>query len=327
MANTFTIYLKRFFLLNEAFIGHLAILVLSIAMIGCPLAEPEALRPLATTKTDKYANKTASKPSSSACRLKKDQDGGEYRYDATGRLIQMTRPTYFIEFFYNSEGYLLSQVTQEPGRLYRWSMKFYYDNGILSKVEAYGQENAQSNAKLTSVASFESGRLKKVFDIYAGLERDRPFKTDGQGRVIETGPVEGLTLDGKPVIQYFEYDSNGNLTKEYDNSTSYYGIQNSYRYDNKPNPVYEATRFKGHPEVRMITYLGSMIGVGNGGDHRMNPNNRIYAEYARWNPFTNPVSPYSISWDFIYRSDGYPLKYTLSGSSAQHTYAEYENCN
>lgn len=305
-------------------ISHYAgMLALSVIMAGCPMAEPEALRPLATTKTDKYANKTAVKPVTSTCRITKDNDPRQYIYNASGQLVECKRSGETTTFIYDQNGYLVSQQGQYTGSASKTILKYFYENGTLSKVEKYSQANEQSNPVLNVTVTLESGKMKKFLSSFNGIDTDVAFKVDGRGRVTEIST--GGIVSGVKVLEYFEYDANGNVTKVYDNSPSSYGSR-EFRYDNKPNPMYEALRFKGHPDTRIVDYIGSGVGYPSTRDYQQ-PNNQNYGEYTFWNFQTNMPYKTTSSRTFIYNSAGYPTKFTYPNNTFQYTYAEYDNCN
>lgn len=299
-------------------IGYILIAVLVIAMTGCPLLDlPVPLKPLAVEKTDKFAFKTAN-PANSACRITGDQVWGKYIYDNQGRLYQYITYNNTVTFYYNSEGYLISQEMVSTDGI-ACSRKYHYSGGSLSKVE-------QTYGEYLSELQFEGRALVSLKEnIVPGIApTSKSFKTDANGRIIEL-PTGGYQ-NGVLTIKYYEYDVKGNLVKVYDNVSP--NLSHVFRHDEKPNPIYQVTRFKGHPETGIIDYLGMNIGRPDE-SYIHQPNNQIYREMTVWNFVTNTPQKSIQTWDFNYNSAGYPVSYNAIhlGKPDVLRWGEYENCN
>jgi hypothetical protein len=299
--------------------------ILAVVMTGCPLLEPpEALKPLEVEKTDKFAFKTVN-PVGSACRITMDANYGKYVYDYQGRLYQYV--TFYdgtITFYYDNESYLVSQeqVFNNGTKSIR---KYYYNEGMLSKIEqSYNSDIGVYSFEL----QFESGILKVLRSNTIGGNEliSRSFKTDAKGRIIEL-PTGGFQ-NGIEVIDYFEYDTKGNLAKIYNDAPQYPRME-VFRYDDKPNPLYQVARFKGHPETRVLDYLGASIANPSGLRFYKQPNNMIYSETTVWNFVTNTPQKSVQTWDLNYNAAGYPVSFNAIslGKPDVLRWGDYENCN
>lgn len=216
-------------------------------------------------------------------------------------------PVYSYEFSYNSNNTIREIIHKEDGES-DWVWKFYYENDIPVKSEliygaiinvVYEYENEQLMYERYSNSNFP--------DDYVNF---RYFYTNGKldyAGFVNTG-----------VFFYYDFDSNGNKTKQEDSN----GVT-LYTYDNKKNPFINLSS-KMNP-IFICNQIAEELGVHARGELTLflnsNPNNITIINRNN----------YFITFEYEYDNEDYPIKLTRaieasSGNNYNQIYTfEYYN--